>query len=319
MKNRWQSLEVSNFSQSWQTFGFCAKILGSLVFVVCLLQVPAARACTCFEWVNAQQAAQRDDVIVAKVRTVKYEARGRTTIEIQETLQGRVDQQTLVVQGQDGLNCNGSVISTTEPWIVLMNKVGNSYQTVSCAASALPIDSQTGKIKIHLGTEMNVTVEELRRVLKFELAPTVKGVDCDVSAQRYIFPYDDPRADQYRFSFSQKLSSQDGILNAELVADLSDKGSRLSTLETSVLALEKNSQTYEMSASLREPFFSQITTDTAVIDTRYTHSGTVTYFSKSTDIDGNETKDGELPHLLHQTVALCTLRVGEPLREMKPY
>ena len=132
--------------------------LALLVSILFTLTSIHTYACDCMEYSNAQQAAQKKNIIIAKVETISLE-NGKARVRVEKILKGEIENVYLNIQGQDGANCNGENIAVNQKGILLFEKTKEGYKTLTCATTPIPQNSN-GLYKIQLGDEFLLTENE---------------------------------------------------------------------------------------------------------------------------------------------------------------
>ncbi len=289
-----------------------------ILFIFTLVPFIKADACSCAGFTNALHAAQGEDVNVAKVITLKNQNRaGVATVKIQQMFKGQITDMTFEVQGQDGANCNGPVLSGEDSWIMLYTKTKTGYETLSCAESALSIDPKTRKVSIHLGDVFQLSEVEFQNLVDFKVQPTVKGLSCQMMAERYPVDFDEEVSKKHEIDFSKDVTStakERFTLTAS--EDLSSLGRDLSTFQIYAFASKINSTTYLVDSNLTDPFFGVTASSMGMADLKKSYGFTMPVITKNTDVNGKPAKEGK-PFLSHTVHSRCQFVVGAPLVPVK--
>lgn len=291
-----------------------------LVFLGLLFSGCVALSCTCESWQNAQQAAQSSGVIVAKVKTLKSNGDGSANLEIQKVFKGNLKTKRVKVLGQDGVNCNGEMIhSSKKPWVVLFSKYEGQYETVSCADTALRINSSNKKIEFSFQEENEVTElteSEFSKLLRFQLRPTIKGLHCFIDLRRtYITPGTfDPNPHELNFEYLESHFS-DGFGPMKVQIDFSNRGPKLSFLKLEVKMRPISKFRYNVQTSMTEPFFSKLLTGQSTVDIRKSYNiETVSdHTYTNVNLDPSVPNNPNEPFVGHTSMADCSLQAGLPI------
>lgn len=291
--------------------------LGFITLVLTILTAIESLACSCSDFANAQQAAQLENVIIAKVETLSN-TDGKARVRVEKVFKGDIKNVYLNVQGQDGLNCNGENLPVGAKGVLLFTDSDEGYQTLSCANTTIPLTS-SGKYQLFLGEEFLLSEKELRDVLNFKLQASVKSAECQLNVSRMAVPFDS--APQFNFHYDTFVSATT-TSNAPAVltttVDLSAQAPNIGELFFYAEVSKSGSSTYDFSVRLKDPF-TQLVADrfTTTLDLRKSLQFAGPSLTRYTDLAGNPMYNSNQPFLAHQTQAFCSLNLGNPLEVVK--
>lgn len=275
-------------------------------------------ACSCADFANAQQVAQAKDVIVAKVETITL-SEGKARVRVEKVFKGYIENVYLDVQGQDGLNCNGENIPLGEKGVLLFQKTGEGYKTLSCATTNIR-QNDSGLYQIFLGEEFLLNEKELKDVLDFKLQATVKSAECQISVHRMAVPFDSASNMNFRYdtAVSAVPSRDDEVTTLKTTVDLSMMAPNVHELFffSEVKKLDKSN--YQFTIRLKDPFTALVLEHWSTqLDIRKSLQFGGPSLSRYTDLAGNPMTDSNQPFLAHQTQSFCALNLGKPLEVVK--
>ncbi len=275
-------------------------------------------ACSCADFANVQQAAQPKDVIIAKVETIIL-TEGKARVRVEKVLKGSIDNVYLDVQGQDGLNCNGENIPLGEKGVLLFQKTGEGYKTLTCATTSIR-QNETGLYQIFLGEEFLLNEKELKDVLDFKLQASVKSAECQLIVSRMAVPFDSASNLNFRYDTAVSATPSRGeeATILKTTVDLSPMAPNVHELffYSEVKKLDKSN--YLFTIRLKDPFTALVLENWSMqVDIRKNLQFGGPSFSRFTDLTGNPMTDSGQPFLAHQTQSFCALNLGKPLEVVK--
>jgi hypothetical protein len=274
-------------------------------------------ACDCMNFANAQQAAQKKNVIIAKVETISND-NGKARVRIEKVFKGDIENVYLDIQGQDGGNCNGENIPVNQKGILLFEKSGNGYQTLVCATTNIPQKSD-GFYEIHLGEEFLLTEKEIKDVLAFKLQATVKSAECQIMVNRMAVPYDSSA--EMNFDYNTTVSAtptRDEVTTLKTTVDLSSLAPKVGELFFYAEIKKTDVSKYDFSVRMKDPFTGIVLDHfTYQVDLRKNLQFAGPSMNRFTDLAGNPLVDSQQPFLSHQTHSFCALNLGQPLELVK--
>jgi hypothetical protein len=285
------------------------KTLLTSVFLSLLFISRSANACSC-DWQNVQQAAQRGNVIVALVKDAKPSGHSTSTLIIGKVLKGELKQQTVEVTRNDGSNCAGDVIHD-QPSVVLFELNNGRYHVLSCADTALPVDSN-GKIKVTLaGKSEQISKAEFSDLINFKVRPTIAGINCGIYVRRHAFgatPVEEKEL-SIRITKDEKLMGNTFVFRKDY--DFSKEGPNIGQMKLAVSIVGTGSS-FKTKFMLTEPFFSTAVRAFKSIDIRKTYELGGISIKAYTDYDGIPTDNSDR-YLSHNSSYLCSFIPGWPL------
>lgn len=291
--------------------------LGFITLVLSMAFSAQARACSCTDFANVQQAAQGKNIIIAKVETI-MSVDGKARVRVEKVFKGDIENVFLNIQGQDGLNCNGENIPVGQKGVLLFQKTEGGYQTLICATTNIP-QNPLGLYQIFLGEEFQLTEKELKDVLDFKLQATVKSAECQITVDRMAVPFDSASNMNFRYDTSVSATpNRDEVTTLKTAVDLSSQGPNLYELLffSEIKKLDKSN--YEFTIRLKDPFTAIILDHwSKKLDIRKTLQFGGPSLSRFTDLNGNPMIDSNQPFLSHQTRSFCALNLGKPLEVVK--
>jgi len=288
-------------------------LLVTNLLTISLFSSPEALACSCACWSNAQQASQRPGVITAVVETKISHNDGSALIDVKKVLKGPATTGEIRVLGQDGQNCNGSLVTDTSvPWVLLFSQTDDGYQSVACAESALPLFAD-GSAEIELGEKARVTREELQRLLDYRLVPSVKGLSCNFGVSRMFVNLDSPEQPEWDLNiFESKSTNKPEDLSLDYQRDLAGNGPRLGKIHASAFVYRLRADEFSINVNLTDPFFATRSATSGIVSMRNSYEAGPLSVTRFTKFDGGNSVEGS-PFLSHTTSVECRLNVGLPL------
>lgn len=239
---------------------------------------------------NAQQAAQKKNVIIAKVQTIKNE-NGKARVRVEKVIKGEIENVYLDIQGQDGGNCNGENIAVGEK----------------------------GLYQIYLGEEFLLTDKEIKDVLAYKLQASVKTAECQIRVNRMAVPYDSNT--EMNFNYDTSISSapsRDDVTLLKTTVDLSPMAPNVRELFFYAEVKRVGVSKYEFKIRMKDPFtegvLDNFTYQISLKNELHFAGPSLTRF---TDLTGNPLNDSQQPFLSHQTHSFCALNLGHPLELVK--
>ncbi|WP_409479547.1 hypothetical protein [Pseudobdellovibrio sp. HCB154] len=275
-------------------------------------------ACSCADFANAQQAAQSKDVIIAKVETIAL-SEGKARVRVEKVFKGYIENVYLDVQGQDGLNCNGENIPLGEKGVLLFQKTGEGYKTLSCATTNVR-QNDSGLYQVFLGEEFLLNEKELKDVLDFKLQASVKSAECQLTVSRMAVPFDSASNLNFRYDTAVSATPSRGeeVTILKSTVDLAPMAPNVHELffYSEVKKLDKSN--YQFTIRLKDPFTALVLENwSAQLDIRKSLQFSGPNLSRFTDLAGNPMTDSGQPFLAHQTQSFCALNLGKPLEVVK--
>ncbi|AZZ36086.1 hypothetical protein CIK05_04530 [Bdellovibrio sp. qaytius] len=274
-------------------------------------------ACDCMGFANAQQAAQKKNIIIAKVETITLN-NGKARVRIEKVLKGEIDNVYLDIQGQDGANCNGENIPTNQKGILLFEKSTEGYRTLTCASTQIPQNS-AGLYQINLGEDFLLTENEIKDVLDYKLQASVISVDCQISVNRMAVPYDSSA--EMNFQYDTAVSAipiRDEVTTLKTTVDLAPLAPKVNELFFFAEVKKAEPTKYDFNIRMKDPFTGVVLDRfNYQLDLRKSLQFNGPSLSRFTDLNGNPMTDSNQPFLSHQTRSFCALNVGHPLELVK--
>lgn len=275
-------------------------------------------ACSCADFANAQQAAQSKDVIAAKVQTITL-SEGKARVRVEKVFKGTIENVYLDVQGQDGLNCNGENIPLGEKGVLLFQKTGEGYKTLTCATTSIR-QTETGLYQVFLGEEFLLNEKELKDVLDFKLQASVKSAECQITVSRMAVPFDSASDMNFRYdtAVSATPSRDDEVTILKTTVDLSPMAPKVHELFFYSEIQKVDKSNYQFTIRLKDPFTALVLENWSMqVDIRKSLQFGGPNLSRFTDLAGNPMVDSSQPFLAHQTQSFCALNLGKPLEVVK--
>lgn len=274
-------------------------------------------ACECMGFANAQQAAQKKNVIVAKVETITNE-NGKARVRIEKVIKGEIENVYLDIQGQDGGNCNGENIAVGEKGILLFEKTKEGYQTLVCATTNIP-QTEKGLYQIYLGEEFLLTDKEIKDVLAYKLQASVKTAECQIRVNRMAVPFDSNT--EMNFNYDTSISatpSRDDVTLLKTTVDLSPMAPNVRELFFYAEVKRVDVSKYEFKIRMKDPFTGSVLDNfTHQVNLKKELQFAGPSITRFTDFAGNPLNDSQQPFLSHQTHSFCALNLGHPLEVVK--
>lgn len=291
--------------------------LGFITLLLTLLTALESLACSCSDFANAQQAAQLENVIVAKVETLIL-SEGKARVRVEKVFKGEIKNVYLNIQGQDGLNCNGENLPVGAKGVLLFTSTDEGYQTLSCATTSIPL-TPNGKYQLFLGEEFLLSERELKDVLNFKLQASVKSIECRLNVSRMAVPYDSAPLLNFQYDTSLlAVPTPDTTTTLTTTVDLSAQTPNIGELFFYAEVSKAGTSNYDFSLSLKDPFTQLLANRfTYLLDIRKTLQFEGPSLTRFTDLAGNPMVDSNQPFLAHQTQAFCALNLGHPLEVVK--
>jgi len=223
------------------------------------------------------------------------------------------------VQGQDGLNCNGENIPLGEKGVLLFQKTGEGYKTLSCATTSIR-QNNSGSYQFFLGEEFLLNEKELKDVLDFKLQASVKSAECQLTVSRMAVPFDSASNLNFRYdtAVSATPSRDEDVTTLKSTVDLSPMAPNVYELffYSEVKKLDKSN--YLFTIRLKDPFTALVLENWSMqLDIRKSLQFSGPSLSRFTDLTGNPMTDSSQPFLAHQTQSFCALNLGKPLEVVK--
>lgn len=286
------------------------------LFAAYLLTSPA-QACSCMEYSNIQQAAQRKNIIIAKVQTIASHD-GKAKVRIEKVFKGEIDKVYLEIQGQDGLNCNGQNFSVGETGVLLFQKTDDGYNTLVCAETQA-LQDNAGLYNINLGENFLLTETELKDVLDFKLRATIKSAECQINVDRISVPFDSAQHMNFSYRTIVSATAVRGEFSAmNTTVDLSTMAPQIHELNFYSEVTTLTPLSYQFNIRLKDPFTGLILNNWSTqLDPRQSLQFIGPSLNRFTDLAGNPMHQSDQPFLAHETRSFCWLNQGKPLELVK--
>lgn len=288
--------------------------ISGLIFLIS----QSSEACTCAigAYSNFQQASQKPNVIVAKVKTLKS-SYGKAQVKIEKFYKNTCPETEITVLGQDGGNCNGyNIIPSGKTGVLAFYKTAQgNYETLSCADTSLLFTSDN-KVQINLGEDFTVTEQELQDIIDYKVQASVKQFSCRFQMSRVAVSdnQDDSHWDMdYSETFPVEVP-KDEYTFIRKDMDLSNLGPNIFNLYYYVRIYRDSATNYKIMTSLIDPFTGITISDyPAVINLKSTLISARLYLARYSGMDGSPSFNPNDPFLFHSTSAYCYAVQGAPL------